>query len=896
MRKVLKICRKILFWIFFVCLFLLTTVTIILNVYEDDIKQYAIDELNEHLKTKVEVEDIELSIFHDFPSASIQFQKVFIPDAFPEIESDDTLFYAEDMFFNFNIMDIYSGNYEVKRISVHEGCLQMKTAENGERNYEILKEKESSSDDDKFSFMLDLLAVENFKYSYNNVASSQLFNLDFHEGLFSGNFSETTFDIEADADLKIQQLKSGSFNLVQNKESKLDLNLTVETLTKSYIFNKGNLLIEEMPFDIHGRIDSTYLDLAIIGDGIKIHDLANSLVDEKLEDVKSYEGEGIINFNAAIIGQSSATEMPSIMADFDIVNGSIIEPKNDLQITDISFKGSYQNEQKGRKEELTLTDLHLKLLQSYFSGSAVITDFHEPLLSTKMDGDLDLARFHQFFNFNNVEKLSGKVVFNFNGQVRFFDPEYRAERFEVLKSNGTFNLTNVAYKSRSSDLAFTQIGGQIVLKDKDAATKNLIVKTGKSDLKMNGAMKNLIPFIEGSGSLGLIAAIESQNIDLDEFLGEPNKSKTGPLEMFVLPDNLNLNVSLDVAKLKWENHNFQNISSKVLMSSRKVNMNQLRFDMLGGQIRGNLSLNNLLDNGNVIEGKMHFNKVNVTSLFAEWDNFDQKSITSKHLSGNATGDIDFLLGFNPYFSIIEDKIFADCDVKISNGELNNLETMKSITDYMRSNKGLNLLLKKHIDSFEEKLLHLKFSDIENHITIQDRKITIPKMKIKTNAIDIDLAGWHDFDNQIDYHFSFRFRELKTRAEETEFGIVEDDGLGLLVYLRMFGDLDDPSYALDKENRKADIKEQLAEEKQDVKSMLKSEFGFFKKDSTVKNMEAKNKKEVQFIFYDDEIENTDLDSNETKKEDKHKKRTFKFYEKLKADADKNKDKVDFEIEK
>ena len=138
MRKVLKICRKILFWIFFVCLFLLTTVTIILNVYEDDIKQYAIDELNEHLKTKVEVEDIELSIFHDFPSASIQFQKVFIPDAFPEIESDDTLFYAEDMFFNFNILDIYSGNYEVKRISVHEGCLQMKTAENGERNYEIL--------------------------------------------------------------------------------------------------------------------------------------------------------------------------------------------------------------------------------------------------------------------------------------------------------------------------------------------------------------------------------------------------------------------------------------------------------------------------------------------------------------------------------------------------------------------------------------------------------------------------------------------------------------------------------------------------------------------------------------------------------------------------------------
>jgi hypothetical protein len=75
-------------------------------------------------------------------------------------------------------------------------------------------------------------------------------------------------------------------------------------------------------------------------------------------------------------------------------------------------------------------------------------------------------------------------------------------------------------------------------------------------------------------------------------------------------------------------------------------------------------------------------------------------------------------------------------------------------------------------------------------------------------------------------------------------------------------------------------------------MLKSEFGLFKKDSTVKSMQVKNKKEVQFIFYDDEIENADT----TKKEDRNKKRTFKFYEKLKADADKNKNKVDFELEK
>ncbi|MFT4601561.1 MAG: hypothetical protein ACI857_001742, partial [Arenicella sp.] len=251
------------------------------------------------------------------------------------------------------------------------------------------------------------------------------------------------------------------------------------------------------------------------------------------------------------------------------------------------------------------------------------------------------------------------------------------------------------------------------------------------------------------------------------------------------------------------------------------------------------------------------------------------------------------------FSIIEEKIYADSDIKISNGELNNLETMKSITEYMRGNKGLNMLLKKHIDNFEDKLLHLQFSDIENHITIKDRKITIPKMKIRTNAMDVELFGWHDFDNMIDYHFSFRFRDLKTKAEETEFGIIEDDGLGLVVYLAMFGDLDDPEYSMDGEERRADLKEDLAQEKQDIKSMLKSEFGLFKQDSTVKKIQHENRNEVQFIYYEEDIDGEeDVLEDTLKKPDKNGKRSNKFFDKLKAQSDKekNKEKVEFEIDK
>ncbi|MEZ4922197.1 MAG: AsmA-like C-terminal region-containing protein, partial [Crocinitomicaceae bacterium] len=853
MKKVLRVLRKIFFWIFFVSLFIVTTLTVLLHIYEDDIKQYAIDELNDHLKTKVDVQDIELSIFHDFPNASIEFKKVFIPDAFPEIESTDTLFYAEKMFFNFNVRDIFYGDYHIKRISAHHGQLALKTSADGQTNYDIIKEEDSTSSNDNFELALELVELENMDFHYKNLASSQFYDIKVKSALTNAEFTSEQYNLVSEADLEIQRLKSNSFTLVRNQKADVQLEMDINNLSRTYTFKKGDLMIEKMPFHITGFIDSSSLDLKVAGDNIQLQDLANSLVDESVKDVKTYQGEGTINFVSRISGPISRTKMPSIVADFDIKNGALIEPESKLEIDQVSFKGHYQNEQSNRQEELQMKEVSMKMLSSYFKGEATITDFKEPVMKTKMDGDLNLARFHQFFKFEKIEKLAGNVNFHLDAIVKFFDPEFRKERFEVLESDGTFALKDVLYKGINDDITYQKIGGEIVLIDKDAAAKQLSIATERSDILLNGAMKNLMPYIDGTGSLGLIASIESNNLDLNEFMVKSDQAADGPLTVFELPDNLNLNIDLDVGNLKWTSHEFKEVSSKVLMSNRTVELNDLQFKSTEGSANGNITFKNLLEDGNIFDGRLTFSGVNMKLLFTEWNNFDQKSITADHITGKANGTIDFLLFFNPYFSLVEDKLYTKCDLKLSQGELNELETMRSITDYMRSNKGLKLLLNKHIDQFEDKLMHLKFSDIQNEITIQDRKVNIPKMHIASNALDIDLFGWHTFDNQIEYHFSFRFRELKSKVEDTEFGVIEDDGLGIVIYLTMFGDLDNPEFELDNEERRKNIKEDLAQEKQDIKSILKSEFGFFKKDSTVQNMEESNKKEVQFIFYDDEEE-------------------------------------------
>jgi hypothetical protein len=893
MRKLFKYIKKLLFWLFFVTLFLVTIATILLKIYEDDIEQYAIEEINQHLKTKVIVQDIDLTFIRNFPYASIDFQKVLINDAYVSIKSDDTLFYANHLYLNFNIWDVISENYTVKNVKTEDGVLKIKTAKNGDVNYLITKPANDSIQSDHFKFKLDLLKAKNLKLEYANIATQQFYKINIKKGVFEGDFSDTDYLLKVKSDLYLEKIKTNSFSLIKHKNAHLDLNLHINTIKDMYVFKQGDLTIEKMPFQVKGVVTSKDIDLKIKGDDIDLDDLSKTILNQNIERMNDYEGYGLVNFQADIVGVLSKTIMPSITADFSIHNGKITKKDNGLSLTEINLVGHYKNNQPNRAELLGFETLSFKLLQSSFNGNTTIIDFNTPTFIGDIDAHIDLASFHQFFNFTNVEVLSGKIALKSSYSISFPDIEYHPNQFNLSQIKGSMNLNNVNFKAVESELYLSAISADILLQDNDMATKNFTFKLGKSDFLLNGAFKNIVPFIEGNSDLGIIGTVESNLIDVNGFLrNDPTKTDEKSVQSpFELPSYINLNIDLDVKRLLWDNHEFSSIYGKFIMHNQTAQVKEFSLQTLNGNVSGHLQLETLNEQRlNLLEGRLKVMGINVKQLFAEWNNFDQKIVTDQNLSGDLSGDFDLLLVFDDYLNFLEDKMFVKSNLNIKNGALDNVETMLEITEYMRTNKALKIALNKHIDHFEDKIIHLKFSELNNTITIKERKIIIPKMLIQTNALDVEFSGWHDFENNIEYHFSFRFRDLKTIPEYTEFGKIEDDGLGWRVYITMTGNIDNPIYSLDKSEMKANLKESVAAEKQDIKSILKTEFGMFKKDSTIKAKQIKSKSEaVEFIIYDEEEQ---IDSLPIKS--KNKKKTNKFFDKLKQDA-KQEEPIDIKVE-
>jgi hypothetical protein len=114
------------------------------------------------------------------------------------------------------------------------------------------------------------------------------------------------------------------------------------------------------------------------------------------------------------------------------------------------------------------------------------------------------------------------------------------------------------------------------------------------------------------------------------------------------------------------------------------------------------------------------------------------------------------------------------------------------------------------------------------------------MDIKSSASDFSVSGKHGFDNNYEYHVKIYLSELlskkarKNKKYSTEFGVVEEDGLGRTsLFLKITGKGDTVKVGYDMKAAGGNIKKNLKTEKDNLKNILNKEYGWFRKDSTIR---------------------------------------------------------------
>lgn len=852
-NRFFRFLRRLVIFILSFILFIIIAAFCIGYFYGDKIKQYAIDQLNTYLNTPVFIDpkNMDFTVLQNFPNASVDFKEVKAMEV-SDKKDKDVLFQAGKISFQFNIMDIFHENYNIKKVAVHDVDLKLKVDKNGQDNYHFLKESKDTSSS-KFDLALEEIEFSKVNITYLDKQTNKDLSATIKAANLSGNFSSDKYSLSTTAKLFVEHFKSDSADYLPQKNIDLDLELAVDNKLNSYTFSKGNLKIEDLILEVTGSLvhhkKDDQIDIAINGKDMDIKSVLSLVPEKYKEQIKNYESEGDFYFKAKIAGTLSENSDPVIHADFGIKQGEIAQSGSSIKLKNVDLSGKYFNGDAAIKKasSLEISNFSCALGGGSISGNFKLNDLNDPNVTANAKASIGLNDLQQFLKFDTIETVEGNLQLNasFNGKIREAK-KYIAEDFKNTETSGDMSITDLNMKLKNNPLEYKNVNGTFSFKNNDLKVDSLSGHVSNSDFAMKGYFRNILAYcFLDKEDLTVDATFHSRNLDLNEILSDKESTSKSPAYHLVFPEFVDLNLNSTIDKMIFRKFEATNIRGVMHLRDKKLIADPVSFRTMDGRVTTSAMVDGTSGDKFLITCDADLDRLNITKVFYQFENFGQDYLQDKHLKGIATASVQFASVWSPELEVNMDKIYTNCDITIERGELIKFTPFLEIAEDLKKDVILNKFIE--VDEFKKKLEHIKFKTLTEQVEIKKQRISFAPTVIKSSAMNIDFKGWHKFDDSIEYNVSFLLSQVLTKGEKrrqeanAEFGVEEKEENGKVLYYKMYNTVAKPLYKKDYATKREKKREERKQERHNLKQILRDEFGWFKKDTTLTDKQDPNKK-------------------------------------------------------
>ncbi len=581
-------------------------------------------------------------------------------------------------------------------------------------------------------------------------------------------------------------------------------------LTNNYIpLGKSTLKLGNLGFRLSGKVqglaDATDLDVHIDGEKMDIQSFLGLLPNEYKTQLKDYESEGRFYFQADIKGKAGAKSNPGIAVKFGIADATVHHKGVNVPLEHLNFTGSYTN---GSKHNAATSALHIKDMKAVLAGRAIhanatLTDFNHPRLDLQAEGGFNMVDAYKFMKMDEVKQVTGEVKFQlqFTG---FLDDLRRRETVSRVKCSGFVNAQNLMVQYNDGRPGYKQVNAKMRFTQNDLAIEDISGVTGQTDFRFSGIIENLTAYALLPGQRILIdGEFHANRVNASELLQHDASKKKDTSALNVqLPADIDLDMKLSCGRFDFYRFQARDFVAAVTMKNRTVKVSNLAFDAMGGHFR--IPTGSIVPrgkNGFITMANITCNNVSITDLFYQCNNFGQKEITDKNLSGKLKADVTFGATWNSKLETDMNQLYTFADLNLTNGELKQYEPLRSLSKYVKVSE----------------LENVRFATLQNQVEIKGQEILIPNMKLENSALNLEIAGKHDFTNKMDYHFKIRLKELvagkyNLHKEKYPDEIEEDERGGLSIFIRMFGTPEALQFAYDKRSARESFNTTVKSEK------------------------------------------------------------------------------------
>jgi hypothetical protein len=213
-----------------------------------------------------------------------------------------------------------------------------------------------------------------------------------------------------------------------------------------------------------------------------------------------------------------------------------------------------------------------------------------------------------------------------------------------------------------------------------------------------------------------------------------------------------LQVKLDAGRLIYKKFEARNVLVDVTLLNDRYIINNVSMDHSGGHIalKGSLLSKTYSHQANL---ESHLDNVNVSKVFADFDNFGQDGLTAESIEGKLSADITASMEMTNEGRVIPSTIVSQVDFSLKDGALNNYEPIKKLQ---------RLVFKKR--NFD----NIRFAELKDRLEINNQEVKINRMEIQSTVMSMFVEGiYNKKGTTTDLSIQVPLSNLKKRDEDYE---------------------------------------------------------------------------------------------------------------------------------
>jgi hypothetical protein len=728
--------------------------------FKDQIKAKITEAINEKVDAKVSFSDADLSLFKNFPKATVTLDDLLIINKAPF--EGDTLVSLGELNLKMSIKELFKGKEEgmqIEGISTKNGFINIIINKNGIGNFDIAlkddKPKEEEAKSEPLSLKIQKYQIENYKIQYFDEGSQMRMIIDSlnHEG--TGDFNASILDLDTKTTAKIS-FDMGKMNYMKNVALSLDAVLGIDLEKSKYTFKENKALINQLPLEFDGFIQMVeagqVYDLKFKTPTSSFKNflgLIPAAYSSSLEGVKT---TGDFTVNGFAKGMLTDTTIPKFSIAIASNNGSFQYPSLPKSVESIVIDTKIVNETGIMNDTyVNLDKLSFRIDQDVFSAKANIRNIStNALVDAALKGTINLANLSKAYPVKLDKPLTG--ILKADVTTKFDMASVEKSQYQNINNAGTIGLTGFNYADANGK-NMTISNALVQFNPNQVHLKQFNAKTGKSDLSVTGVLDNFYGFMFRKQELKGNFNLTSNQLAVNDFMTtetapageakaetETKPASTTKAEPLKIPAFLNCTLTAKANTVLYDNLTLKDVSGKMIIKDEKVSLENVKTSIFGGNIGANGSVSTK-GKTPLFDMNLNLNQVDIQQTFTQLDML--KKIAP--IAGIVNGKINTVIKLNGNLDATE----MTPDLKTLSGDLTG--QLLSTTVNASNSTLLNGLMSnlKFIDANKVNL-----NDIKVALTFKDGKVNVKPFDIKYQDVKAVVSGSHGFDQNMDYNMKF----------------------------------------------------------------------------------------------------------------------------------------------